>query len=104
AYVMERMRWSRVRSVIVVSVLCLMLGVPSALSMGLVPELKVGDKSFFDFVDFTASNIFLPLGGLLIVIFTGYYWKTAAEHANIKPFWFNVWLFGLRYVAPILML
>jgi NSS family neurotransmitter:Na+ symporter len=104
AYVMERFRWSRVRSVIIISILCLLMGVPSALSMGLVPELKVGGKSFFDFVDFTASNIFLPLGGLMVVIFAGYYWKNAAEQANLKPVWFRIWLFALRYVAPILML
>lgn len=104
AYVMERFRLSRVRSVIIISVLCLLMGVPSALSMGLVPELKVGGKSFFDFVDFTASNIFLPLGGLMMVIFVGYYWKNAAEEANLKPIWFRIWLFGLRYIAPILML
>ncbi|MGW8958885.1 sodium-dependent transporter [Paenibacillus sp. NPDC055715] len=103
AYVIERFRWSRVRAVIVISILCLLMGVPSALSMGLVPELKVGGKSFFDFVDFTASNILLPLGGLMVVIFVGYFWKNAAEEANLKSIWFRIWLFSLRYVSPILM-
>lgn len=43
------------------------------------------DKTFFDWLDFIASNVLLPLGGLLIVAFVGWYLgreKTETEVTN----------------------
>ncbi|WP_223066163.1 sodium-dependent transporter [Paenibacillus caui] len=104
SFAMDRWGWSRSRSVIIISLLCFVLGVPSALSLGLVPELSsMGGKAFFDWMDFIASNILLPIGGLLTTIFAGYYWKKASEAAGLRAGWFRVWLFMLRYIAPILV-
>ncbi|MNC48339.1 hypothetical protein D3C75_974450 [compost metagenome] len=72
--------------------------------MGLVPEFNINGTNLFDWMDFMASNIMLPVGGLLVTIFAGYFWKTAAEASGLKSGWFKVWLFMLRYVAPILVL
>ena len=58
----------------------------------------------FDWVDFVTSNLMLPFGGLVVTIFAGYIWKNAAEEAGLTARWFKVWLFMLRYVAPILVL
>ncbi|MNP79620.1 hypothetical protein D3C76_1775070 [compost metagenome] len=54
-------------------------------------------------MDFITSNIMLPLGGLLITVFAGYFWKGAAEAAGLKSRWFRIWLFMLRYIAPVLV-
>ncbi|AWB44557.1 sodium-dependent transporter [Paenibacillus sp. CAA11] len=104
SFAMERWKWTRTKSVVVISLLVLIIGVPSAVSFGMVPGLTdLGGKSFFDWMDFIASNILLPLGGLTTTIFAGYYWKHAAEAAGLKSGWFKVWLFMLRYVAPVLV-
>lgn len=103
-YFMERLSWSRSRSVWVISLAVFIVGLPSALSMGLVPEFNINGTNLFDWMDFMASNIMLPIGGLLVTIFAGYFWKTAAEASGLKSGWFKVWLFMLRYVAPILVL
>lgn len=104
-YVMDRFGWGRGRSVLVISVLVLLVGIPSALSFGIAPALtSMGGKNFFDWLDFITSNILLPLGGLITTIFAGYFWKNAAEAAGLSTRWFKIWLFMLRYVAPILML
>ncbi|WP_145408989.1 sodium-dependent transporter [Paenibacillus xylanexedens] len=103
-YFMERLSWSRSRSVWVISLAVFIVGLPSALSMGLVPEFNINGTNLFDWMDFMASNIMLPVGGLLVTIFAGYFWKTAAEASGLKSGWFKVWLFMLRYVAPILVL
>ncbi|WP_203232089.1 sodium-dependent transporter [Paenibacillus pinistramenti] len=105
AYLMDRWKWSRRTSVIVLSVICFALGVPSALSFGLAPSLgDIGGKSFFDWMDFIASNILLPLGGLLTTLFTGYFWKKAGEAAGLTSLWFRLWVFTLRYIAPVLVI
>ncbi|MDO7906313.1 sodium-dependent transporter [Paenibacillus sp. JX-17] len=103
-FVMERWNMGRTKAVVITSVLCFLLGIPAALSFGLVPGLtSMGSRGFFDWMDFIASNILLPLGGLITTIFAGYYWKNAAEAAGLKSVWFRIWLFALRYVAPILV-
>ncbi|MFB5268726.1 sodium-dependent transporter [Paenibacillus enshidis] len=104
AYAKERWNWSRSRSVWTMALICFILGIPSALSLGMVPALTFGGKAFFDWMDFIASNILLPLGGLLTTLFAGYFWKKAADAAGLTAAWFRIWLFMLRYVAPVLML
>ncbi|MNP58041.1 hypothetical protein D3C76_1529180 [compost metagenome] len=100
---MERWGWSRKKAACILAALIFVLSIPSLLSLGLVPELKIANKGFFDFMDFVASNILLPLGGLIVTIFVGYFWKNAAEEVGLKSAWFRIWLFMLRYVAPILI-
>lgn len=103
-YFMERLSWSRSRAVWTISLAVFIVGLPSVLSIGLLPEWTIGSKSVFDWMDFVASNIMLPLGGLLVTIFAGYFWKKAAEASGLNAGWFRIWLFMLRYVAPILVL
>ncbi|MGG1634677.1 sodium-dependent transporter [Paenibacillus sp. NRS-1760] len=105
AFVREKFGWSRSFSVILLSILCFVIGVPSALSLGdKIPWLTFGGKSFFDWVDFVCTNIVLPLGGLVVTIFVGYVWKGGAKESGLSAWWLRVWLFMLRYVAPILVL
>ncbi|WP_020430895.1 sodium-dependent transporter [Paenibacillus riograndensis] len=103
SFAMERWNWSRRRAVWILSLICFLLGIPSAMSLGMFPELTFGGKALFDWMDFITSNIMLPLGGLLITIFAGYFWKGAAEAAGLQARWFRIWLFMLRYVAPVLV-
>lgn len=103
SYAMERWGWSRPRAVWILSLVCFLVGIPSAMSLGMFPELTFGGKALFDWMDFITSNIMLPLGGLLITIFAGYFWKNAADAAGLNARWFRIWLFTLRYVAPVLV-
>lgn len=104
SFVMDRWNWNRRKAVVIISLLCFILGIPSALSFGLVPALgSMGDKIFFDWMDFIASNILLPVGGLFTTLFAGYFWKKAGEAAGLSSRWFRIWLFMLRYVAPVLV-
>ncbi|WP_169755084.1 sodium-dependent transporter [Campylobacter curvus] len=62
-------------------------------------------KNFFDFLDFTSSNVLLPISGILEAIFVGYFMKRKALYTLFSPYMsdlvFNVWYFLLRFVAPI---
>lgn len=103
-FAMDRWGWTRNKAVVITSVLAFLLGVPAAMSLGMVPELTFGGKAFFDWLDFITSNILLPVCGFIITIFVGYFWKNAGEAAGLSAGWFKVWLFMMRYVAPILVL
>lgn len=104
-FVKEKFGWSRGRSVAIVTAVCFLLGLPSALSVGgLVDWLSFGGRSFFDWTDYIATNFILPLGGLVVTIFVGYVWKDVAKETGLSAGWFRVWIFMIRYVAPILVL
>ncbi len=58
----------------------------------------------FEWMDHIASNIMLPLGGLLIAIFVGWIMRRSAARRALSDtanFWFNLWYASLRVFSPI---
>ena len=60
----------------------------------------------FELFDKTSSNILLPLGGLLIVIFVGWFWglknvRDELEADGKRARYFNPFVFIIRFLAPI---
>jgi len=79
------------------------LGLGTVLSFNEWAEYKLFGKTFFDTLDFLTANIMLPLGGLLIAIFVGWFVSSdvVKKEANIEnETLFNIWRFVLRYVSP----
>lgn len=79
------------------------LGLGTVLSFNEWAEYKLFGKTFFDTLDFLTANIMLPLGGLLIAIFVGWFVSSDAvkKEANIEnETLFKVWRFILRFVSP----
>lgn len=79
------------------------LGVPSALSFGLLSDITIQNRSIFDFVDYVTSAILMPIGALLTSIFAGYHYskKISREEMQTSPIVYNIWYFIVRYLAPI---
>ena len=104
AYAMNKWRWSRRRAAAVVSVLCFLVGIPAALSVGgPLADVALFGRSFFDLFDFATAYIMMPLGGLIVTLFTGYVWKSVGEEAGLRGALFSAWLFLLRVVIPIVI-
>ncbi|WP_442602184.1 sodium-dependent transporter [Paenibacillus sp. KN14-4R] len=105
AYVKSRWSLSRQKAAIYTTIACFVLGVPAALSVGGVwSDIHIFGKNIFDMIDYVASNILLPIAGLVSTIFVGYVWKKAGDEAGLTGFWFKIWMILLRYVSPILIL
>ncbi|MDF2958313.1 MAG: Na+-dependent transporter of the family protein [Paenibacillus sp.] len=105
AYAMHKWKWSRKQASLYVSILCFLVGVPSALSVGgVLSSFTIGGKGIFDITDFVTSYIMMPLGGLIVSLFTGYAWKRAGEEAGLSGFWYRAWMFLLRVVSPVFIL
>lgn len=77
AYFTEEKGWSRSRTAIGFGLLIFLLGVPSALSFGIFSGVKIFGMNIFDFFDYLSFKYMLPLGGLLMVLFTIFRWKSA---------------------------
>lgn len=107
AYVVDRIKIKRTWAV---GILCLLVAVCacfSSLSQGVLKEATLFGKTIFDFFDFVSANVLLPLGGLLIVIFVGWYMKRQVvydqftNHGRLKGTLFNTFYFIIRYIAPV---
>lgn len=109
AYYCDEKKWQRKTATLVMGLLIFLLGVPSALSNHLLSDVHfIGGRNFLDSIDLLATNYLLPLGGLLIAIFTG--WVMTArlargelEKGTVSFHPYPVWHFLIRYVSPILV-
>lgn len=112
AFCTEELKWSRKGAVIATFLLIGFFGSLSSLSQGILADVKVFGKTFFDFFDYTSSNIMLPVGGLLVVLFVGWKMKvsdvrdelTSGATISLKGWIFNSILFIIKFVAPIAIL
>lgn len=91
---------------IIVGAVVFLLGIPSSLSFGVMGEVKLFDKNFFDIMDFLSSNLLLPIGGLFISLFAGWViWPKAkldiAGEDGTVPVWMTAWGIIVRVIAPL---
>ena len=106
AWLVEVRSWSRITAAFLVGGLAWVLGIGSALSFNVWsgPEYQILGKTLFDLKDFVASNIMLPLGGLLIALFVAY---GAGRHMALEELsisrqrLFDAWWFVIRYISPM---
>ncbi len=80
---------------------------PAALADSLGSDITITGKTFFDALDYVTANIMLPVGGVLIAIFVGWFmsYSTVAKDAKVKSLLlFNLWRFMIRIVAPLAVL
>jgi neurotransmitter:Na+ symporter, NSS family len=87
--------------------LIFLVGVPSALSFGVLSDVKLFGKSIFDLADYLVSNLALPLGALFISLFVGYKIPRKLVKQELENgskgigLLFNIWYFLIRYIVPI---
>lgn len=88
-----------------------LVGVPSALSEGVLNDAVFFAGTVFDNMDFLVSNILLPIGALIASIFVGYIMdkRVAMAQVNITEnspsLWiFKAWIFMLKFLLPLIIL
>jgi neurotransmitter:Na+ symporter, NSS family len=108
AYLTEQYQWSRRKSTLLTITGIGLLGSTATLSNSLLSHVLLFGKTFFDFYDFTTSNVLLPLGGIFIALFVGWQWgytNVKREMSNEGQLnnegLFNIYRFLVRYVVPI---
>lgn len=107
AYLHEEFNLTRGRAAKLVTAGCTVLGVLCSLSLGVGKELTIFGLTLFDLFDFVTAKIMLPLGGFFIAIFTGWYldkrivWEEVSNNGTLPKAIYRIWLFLLKYIAPI---
>ena len=109
---MELTGFNRKKSSIVNMIIVALLSMPCVLGFNLwsFDWLGVFGGSFLDFEDFLVSNIWLPLGSLIYLLFCtskfGWGWKNYKEEANTgKGIKIHNWMrVYLTYILPLIVL
>ena len=77
AYVVDEKKWDRKKAALVVGMLIFIVGIPTSLGQGIWSHIRpIRGLDILDSYDFIASNVLLPLGGMLIAIYSGWFWGT----------------------------
>ena len=107
AYLHEEFNLSRGKAARLVTGGCVFLGIFCSLSLGVMKEFTVFGLGMFDLFDFVTAKIMLPLGGLCISLFTGWYldkkivWSEITNVGSLKIPVYKLIIFILKYIAPI---
>ncbi len=109
AFLSERFGLSRGWAASLVTAGCGVLGTLCALSFGVLSgeEYRIFGLTIFDAFDFVTAKYMMPLGGMLISIFAGWYldrklvWEEVTNGGRLRIPLFKVYIFFLRFVAPL---
>lgn len=104
--------WTRKKSCVINGVLMFVLSLPCALGFNVLSNIKPfgGTSSIMDLEDFIVSNLILPLGSLVFILFCtskkGWGWDNFTEEANSgKGLKVQKWMRGyVTYVLPVIVL
>lgn len=113
AYLIDEWGWNRSRAVLACATGAFLLGIPSALSFSLLEPYTFAGMTFLGAMDFLATSILIPLGGLFAVLLVGWKWGIGNALGKLKEgadatFERHPWLgryfwFCFKYTAPILI-
>jgi NSS family neurotransmitter:Na+ symporter len=107
AFISEHFSQSRRKAAAIVTIICLVLGGFCSLSFGPWKEATFCGRGIFDLFDYTVTKFLMPLGGLMITLFVGWYLdrklveRELTNDGSISVRTMKPLLFLIRWVAPI---
>jgi neurotransmitter:Na+ symporter, NSS family len=105
AYIVERTPLTRKQSALSIAALTWILGLASVLSFNHWSHIKIAGLGIMDAIEAVASDLLLPLGGMLIALLAGWsLGRIPREQMPDLPDWaYHGWLWLVRVVAPALV-
>ncbi len=103
----EELNLSRHKASMIAAVLITLLGIPCALSWGVMSGITIGEHNFFDILELVSTKFILPIGGFFIVLFIAWFhgrtnvFNEISSSGSQKALLFNTYFFLVRYIVPI---
>lgn len=114
AYLIDKKKWKRYQAVLSTGISVFIMAIPCALSFGLLRQVTLFGKNFFDFLLFLCLNILIPIGGLAAVILVGWKWgmnngirhlkegaSTLFKNYPVIETYFRI---SIKYLAPFIII
>ena len=109
SYMSEEFNLSRKKAATTETVCSIVLGILCSLSFGVLNDVRLFGMTIFDLFDWTASNLCLPVGGMFISLFAGWYLdkqlfrEELTNGGSVRAPYFKLLIFVLRFVAPVIV-
>ena len=108
SFAIDTLKWSRKKAALGIGCAVFVIGIPSALSFGLLGQARILNYSVFDFIGMITDNILLPAGGLAMCYFVGWKWNPEClveeiERGGVSFKVKKLWVICIRYLTPILV-
>lgn len=114
AYLIDEKKMKRSTAVVCVASGAFLVGIPCALSWNILSGFKIFGRTILELMDFMATSLLIPAGGLAAVLFVGWFWThhAAFEEARkgneeffTKHRWFAFYFkWTIKVIAPLLIL
>ena len=102
---MDKFKWNRKLTCIVVFAICIVLGLPSCLGSGVLANVKIIGMQFLDFFDFISNSVLMPIVAFLTCIFVGYVIKPKTLTDEIESSGDfkrkKMFVVIIKYIAPV---
>lgn len=99
--------WHRQTAVAFTGALAFAIGIPAALSFGVLADVRLNGLGVLDAIDHAVSQFLLPLAGLGVALFVGWRWgrtNALVESELSERLLGIVWIWLIRVVAPAMIL
>ena len=107
--IMDRFHLTRIKSSIIVALICVVLGVPSSLGNGVWSNIKIIGMDFLTFFDYMSNSVFMPIVAFLTSILIG--WVVGTDYVSDEVVKNGetvsrkkIYEIVIKYVAPVLLL
>jgi len=103
----HRLQLPRWRATAGMGVCVFLLGLPSALSYGLLSHIRIGSHGILEAIDYGVSNLLLPTTGILTALYVGWRLERAfvLDEADLGESRIGVaWLWLVRILVPLTIL
>ena len=102
AWLVEKTGKTRTHAAILSGSIAWLLGLGSLLSLNIWSEATLFGMTFFSFMEHLSVNIMLPVGGLLIAVFAGWYMSRSSSFAELRlnNKMYLAWKTGAMFIAP----
>lgn len=100
----------RKKATLLIALSVIIIGIPAALSFGVLSDVTFFKGTIFDNMDYLVSNILMPLGALMTTIACGHFMKKDAFIAQFQLTHtsglklFNIWWLLIKYIFPLIIL
>ncbi|GEN44321.1 sodium-dependent transporter [Alkalibacillus haloalkaliphilus] len=106
AYVHRTLGLTRKAATLTMGSIIFVLGITASLGFGVWSHIQINGNNILDMMDNITANVILPLGGLLMAIFVGWYLnrEQAVKNSEIEsPILQKVWYNIVRFLVPVVM-
>lgn len=107
SYFSEELKINRNKATVYTTVIITVLGIACSLSLSSWSGFEVLGLNIFEIMEYASSNVMLPLGGLLISVFVGWYYRRndfvdeLSNGGTLKIKFFHLFFFIIKFIAPV---